>query len=185
MKTDYLKSIGLSDEQIKNVMAENGKDIQKFKDENETFKTDIASKDELLKTANAEIDSYKSMDIETIKKNADDYKTKYETAEQEHQTKLAEIELNGKLDKFVGSQNLKNDIYKKALVEQIKEKGLKFEGENLLGGEDLVKGFRETYADAFADEKDKPYFVDSTQGIQGASSNDVLRTAMGLGIKKE
>ncbi|MEG2348871.1 MAG: hypothetical protein RSB67_04425 [Clostridia bacterium] len=48
MKTDYLKSIGLSDEQIQNVMAENGKDIQKFKDENETFKTDIANANEIL-----------------------------------------------------------------------------------------------------------------------------------------
>lgn len=184
MKTEDLKGLGLSDEQIQSVMAENGKDIKKYKDESETLKTDIASKDELLKTANAEIDSYKSMDIETIKKNADDYKTKYETAEQEHQTKLAEIELNGKLDKFVGSQNLKNDIYKKALVEQIKEKGLKFDGDNLLGGEDLVKGFKEQYVDAFADTKPKPQFGDTTPGMLTGNPDDSMRIAMGLAPQK-
>lgn len=164
MKVEFLKGLGLTDEQIQGIQAESGKEIQKYKDENTGLKADNDNKTELLKNANAEIDSYKSMDIEAIKKSAEDYKTKYETAEKEHQAQLSQIEYDNKLGKYVDKLNLKNDIYKNAVISQIKEKGLKFDGDALLGGEELVKRFKEQYADAFADTKPKPAFADTTQG---------------------
>lgn len=164
MKVEFLKGLGLTDEQIQSIQAESGKEIQKYKDENTNLKADNDNKTELLKNANAEIDSYKSMDIEAIKKSAEDYKTKFETAEKDYQAKISEMEYNNKLDKYVNTLNLKNDIYKNAVISQIKEKGLKFDGDTLLGGEELVKGFKEQYADAFADIKPKPNFADTTQG---------------------
>lgn len=164
MKVEFLKGLGLTDEQIQSIQAESGKEIQKYKDENTGLKADNDNKTELLKNANAEIDSYKSMDIEAIKKSAEDYKTKYETAEKEHQAQLSQIEYDNKLGKYVDKLNLKNDIYKNAVISQIKEKGLKFDGDTLLGGEELVKGFKEQYADAFEDTKPKPNFADTTQG---------------------
>lgn len=164
MKVEFLKGLGLTDEQIQSIQAESGKEIQKYKDENTGLKADNDNKTELLKNANAEIDSYKSMDIEAIKKSAEDYKTKYETAEKEHQAQLSQIEYDNKLGKYVDKLNLKNDIYKNAVISQIKEKELKFDGDTLLGGEELVKGFKEQYADAFADTKPKPNFADTTQG---------------------
>lgn len=164
MKVEFLKGLGLTDEQIQSIQAESGKEIQKYKDENTGLKADNDNKTELLKNANAEIDSYKSMDIEAIKKSAEDYKTKYETAEKEHQAQLSQIEYDNKLGKYVDKLNLKNDIYKNAVISQIKEKGLKFDGDTLLGGEELVKEFKEQYADAFEDTKPKPNFADTTQG---------------------
>ena len=173
MKVEFLKGLGLTDEQIQSIQAESGKEIQKYKDENTGLKADNDNKTELLKNANAEIDSYKSMDIEAIKKSAEDYKTKYETAEKEHQAQLSQIEYDNKLGKYVDKLNLKNDIYKNAVISQIKEKGLKFDGDALLGGEELVKGFKEQYADAFVDTKPKPNFADKTPGSQsGIISGD-------------
>lgn len=130
----------------------------------ETLQNDLQNQKDLLKTANAEIDSYKSMDIDAIKKSAEDYKTKYETAENDYKARIAEMELNNKLEKYVDKLNLKNDIYKNAVISQIKEKELKFDGDTLLGGEELVKGFKEKYADAFNDIKSKPTFADTTPG---------------------
>ena len=183
MKVEFLKGLGLTDEQIQSIQAESGKEIQKYKDENATLKADNDNKQELLDNANKEIDSYKSMDIDAIKKSAEDYKTKYETAENDYKAKIAEMELNNKLEKYVDGLNLKNDIYKKEVISRIKEKELKFDGDTLLGGEELVKGFKEQYAEAFNDTKPKPTFADSTPGTNTVTSNNSLRLAMGLPIK--
>ena len=169
------------DKQIKIANLGNGDYVSKSK--YDTLQNDLQNQKELLKTANAEIDSYKSMDIEAIKESAEDYKTKYETAEKDYQAKISQMEYDNKLDKYVDGLNLKNDIYKNAVISQIKEKELKFDGDVLLGGEELVKGFKEKYADAFNDTKPKPTFSDTTPGTNTATSNNSLRLAMGLPIK--
>ncbi len=184
MKVEFLKGLGLTEEQIQSIQAESGKEIQKYKDENTTLKADNDNKQELLDNANKEIDSYKSMDIEAIKKSAEDYKTKYETAEKEHQTQLSQIEYDNKLEKYVDGLDLNNDIDKNEVISRIKKKELKFDGDTLLGGEELVKGFKEKYAEAFIDTKPKPTFADSTPGMPRNSDDDTLRAAMGLGPKK-
>lgn len=164
MKREFLKGLGLEDTVIDQIMDENGKDINKANEKVKTLEAEVNNTKELLTNANKEIDSYKSMDIEAIKKSAEDYKTKYETAENDYKAKIAEMELNNKLEKYVDGLNLKNDIYKNAVISQIKEKELKFDGDTLLGGEELVKGFKEKYAEAFIDTKPKPTFADSTLG---------------------
>lgn len=172
MKREFLKGLGLEDTVIDQIMDENGKDINKANEKVKTLEAEVNNTKELLTNANAEIDSYKSMDIEAIKKSAEDYKTKFETAEKDYQAKIQEIEYNNKLDKYVGGLNLKNDIYKKEVISRIKEKELKFDGDTLLGAEDLVKGFKEQYADAFVDTKPKPSFADTTSGSSSGISGD-------------
>ena len=173
MKREFLKGLGLEDTVIDQIMDENGKDINKANEKVKTLEAEVNNTKELLTNANKEIDSYKSMDIEAIKKSAEDYKTKFETAEKDYQAKIQEIELN-----------LKNDIYKKEVISRIKEKELKFDGDTLLGAEELVKGFKEQYADAFVDSKLKPSFADTTPGTPSNSGENDLRIAMGLKPKE-
>lgn len=174
MKREFLKGLGLEDAVIDQIMDENGKDINKANDKIKTLETEVNNTKELLTNANKEIDSYKSMDIDAIKKSAEDYKTKYETAEKDYQAKISEMEYNNKLDKYVGTLNLKNDIYKNAVISQIKEKELKFDGDTLLGGEELVKGFKEKYAEAFVDTKPKPNFADTTPGSNATITKEIF-----------
>ena len=158
--------------QVKIANLGNGEYVSKSK--YDTLQTDLQNQKDLLKSANAEIDSYKSMDIEAIKKSAEDYKTKFETAEKDYQAKISEMEYNNKLDKYVGTLNLKNDIYKKEVISRIKEKELKFDGDTLLGAEELVKGFKEQYADAFVDSKLKPSFADTTPGADSKVTREAF-----------
>lgn len=180
MKREFLKGLGLEDTVIDQIMDENGKDINKANEKIKTLETEVNNTKELLTNANKEIDSYKSMDIDAIKKSADDYKSKFEQAEKDYQAKITQMEYDNKLDKYVGTLNLKNDIYKKEVISRIKEKELKFDGDTLLGGEEFVKGFKEQYAEAFNDTKPKPSFADSTPGIPSNSDENTLRLAMGL-----
>lgn len=174
MKREFLKGLGLEDTVIDKIMDENGKDINKINEKVKTLETEVNNTKELLTNANKEIDSYKSMDIDAIKKSAEDYKTKFETAEKDYQAKITQMEYDNKLDKFVGTLNLKNDIYKKEVISRIKEKKLKFDGDTLLGGEEFVKGFKEQYAEAFNDTKPKPTFSDSTPGSNATVTKEAF-----------
>ena len=72
MKREYLKSLELSEEIIDKIMDENGKDV-------EAVKNKYADYDNIkvqLKEANKQIENFKKMDIDKIKKAADDWKKK-------------------------------------------------------------------------------------------------------------
>lgn len=86
--------------------------------------------------------------LDTLEKSAkdnEDFKKKFEQSEQarkdfEHKTKIAA---------YVKNLGLKDDIYEKYVENLILEKGLQFDGGNLIGGDDVVNTFKETHPDAF------------------------------------
>ena len=98
-----------------------------------------------LDTANDTIKSYEKMDIDGIKASVEDYKQKWEQSENDRKT----FEHRTRVSGFVKSLGLKDDIYEKHVTDLILEKGLKFDGNKLSGGDDVVKQFREKYPDAF------------------------------------
>jgi len=131
-----------------------------------------------LADANKTIQSFKEMDIDGIKKSADEYKQKFEQLQAEQK----ERDYSDRLDKFVASQHMKNEIYAAHLKGLLKDAELKFDGDgNLIGGGDIVKHLKETCPDAFADDKPKPVFVDSTPGNTAKDpDDDAIRRIMGL-----
>lgn len=131
-----------------------------------------------LNDANKSIQSYKDMDIDSIKQSAADWEKKYKEAEQQR----AAQEYSTKLDKFVAQQGCKNAVYADYLKRQLESKQLKFDGETLLGGEDVVKALKESCPDAFSTEDEKsPVFVDSTPGSTNkGATDDMIRRVMGL-----
>ena len=70
MKREFLEGLELDKETIDTIMAEYGKVTQGLREEKDTLKTQLDS-------ANDEIKSYKDMDIDSIKKSASDWETKY------------------------------------------------------------------------------------------------------------
>lgn len=118
-----------------------------------------------LDTANSTIKSYEDMDIDGIKKSVEDYKTKWEQSENERKA----FEYRTKISSYVKSLGLKDDIYEKHVTDMIIGKELKFDGDKLIGGDDIVNQFRESHPDAFkpADTGD---FIAST----GHSNNAKL-----------
>ncbi len=98
-----------------------------------------------LDTANSTIKSYEDMDIDGIKKSVEDYKNKWEQSEKERKA----FEHRTKVGGFVKSLGLKDDIYEKYVTDMIIAKELKFDGDKLIGGDDVVNQFREKHPDAF------------------------------------
>lgn len=98
-----------------------------------------------LDTANSTIKSYEDMDIDGIKKSVEDYKTKWEQSENERKA----FEYRTKIGGYVKSLGLKDDIYEKHVTDMIIAKELKFDGDKLIGGDDVVNQFRASHPDAF------------------------------------
>ena len=157
MKTEDLKNQGLTDEQISFVMAENGKDIEKFKTENETNKTELKSVKEQLKSANETIESYKNMNIEDIKKSADDYKAKFEQSENERKSEIEKLKLSHAIDNALTKAGAKNLNAVKATLDL---SNVKLDGDKLLGFDDLLKNSKEQDG----------YLYDDVQQSQGTGS---------------
>lgn len=169
---NFLESVGITDEETVNkIVAEYGNDIKAEKNAAETLKTQLSE-------ANTQIESYKGMDIEGIRKSAEEYKQKVEQLEAEQKAK----DYSDKLDKFVQNQGMRNDIYSAHLKSQLSAAELKFDKDGvLIGGEEIVKKLRESCPDAFADTKPKPEFVESTPGsTEKTPDDDYIRTVMGL-----
>ena len=124
-----------------NVQAENQQE-QQAKTYSEQEYNALA---EQLRTANDTIQSYKDMDIDDIKASVEEYKTKYEQSENDRKA----FEHRTKVGGFVKSLGLKDDIYEKYVTDMIIAKELKFDGDKLIGGGDVVNQFREKYPDAF------------------------------------
>ena len=109
MKTETLKNLGLTEEQIKSVMEENGKDIAREQSAKEAVEKELTDTKALLDDANKQIESFKGMDIESIKKSADEYKTKYEEADKKNKDAIAELKKSHAIDlALINTHHAKN-----------------------------------------------------------------------------
>lgn len=102
----------------------------------------IAQLDEAGKT----IQSYKDMDIEGIRQSAEEYKQKAEQAEADRRA----FEHRTRISQYVRGLRLRDDVYEQYVTNLLLEKDLQFDGDKLIGGDDVVQAFRESHADAFA-----------------------------------
>lgn len=117
MTKEELIALGLTEEQIPGVFKINGIDVEKAKGDLSTKETELASIKEQLQNANTQIESFKEMDIETIKATADEYKQKYEQAQTEAKEKLEKIQFEHELENAIRDSKAKNVKAVKALLD--------------------------------------------------------------------
>lgn len=145
MDKKFLEGLGVTDaETVKQIVAAYTADLQAEKDAAKAIQTQL---DEASRT----IQSYKDMDIEGIQASVEEYKQKLEQSEADRRA----FEYQTKLSGYVKGLRLKNDVYEKYVSDMLREKELKFDGDKLIGGDELVQGFRESHADAFLPDKDE------------------------------
>jgi hypothetical protein len=190
MKRDFLKSLGLEDEAIDKIIAENGKDIEATKSkadksqEIEKLKSELESKEQLINDANAQIEKFKGMDIDGITKQAEEWKNKYSefeaTAKQKEEEFAKQLE-NQKYDfavkEFLSKHEFTNDFVKGAFEESFKKQGFKLnEDGSLLGANDYIKDFQEKNQGIFkvaeTPVNTTPQFVAPTNNNGGQASSD-------------
>lgn len=151
MKTETLKNLGLTDEQIQSVMEENGKDIKREQQGKEAIEKELNDTKALLEDANKQIESFKGMDIEAIKKSADEYKTKYEEADKKSKEDIAELKKSHAIDlALLNTYHAKNV---KSVKANLNIENIKLDGDRLIGFDEQVESLKESDSYLFDIEK--------------------------------
>lgn len=130
MKTEELTAIGLSDEQANQILAMNGRDIEKHKQHITDLETERDNYKTQFETADAALKKFDGIDPEQIQKELQTYKTKAEEAENKRIRELTQRDqkdwLKAKLDEY----GVKSPLARRQITTDImsEEKGLKWQG---------------------------------------------------------
>jgi len=171
MKREALKAMGLTDEQIDQIMAENGKDIEKYKSDAETNKTSAEQYKAQLDEAGKQIEAFKGMDPEGTKKAADEWKAKFEQAEKDHTAKLEKMAYDSAAEKYIDGLKPKDSLSKKAILAEFAAKEFKLDGENFIGANEWAEQFKKDNAAHFLDGKPAPGIFSGKLGEPGANAS--------------
>lgn len=168
MKREQLRELGLTDDQINTIMAENGKDINNAKADVEKINAELEQTKKDLATANETLDKFK--DYDNVKADVEKYKAEAEQSKAEYTKKLADMELEGKIKDFTGGKKFVNDLTRDAINSQLK--GLVNDeankGKSL---EELLNGLTKDKPNIFVDENaPKAPVVPNMKGAGGEES---------------
>lgn len=147
MKTEDLKAQGFTEEQIKYIMAENGKDIETEKAKITAEAEKLTKANETIKTLQDTVKKFDGVDVEKLKQDLADAETKYNTD-------LSATKLNYALEARLAKEGAVNSKAVKALLDSSK---ISLDGDNLIGVDEQLKSLKESEKWAFkADTPDVP-----------------------------
>ena len=172
MKTEFLKSLNLSQEVIDKIMAENGKDIaveqkkaEKIIQERDSYKLKAESLETQVNDANTEIQKFKDMDIDGIKKAADDWKETAEKAKADADKQISQMKFDYALSAALTGAKAKNAKAVKALLDM---DGLKFNDGKIVGLDEQLAQIKADNDYLFESDEPAPEFVKGTNGGSGS-----------------
>ena len=172
MKTEFLKSLNLSQEVIDKIMAENGKDIaveqkkaEKVIQERDSYKLKAESLETQVNDANTEIQKFKDMDIDGIKKAADDWKETAEKAKADADKQISQMKFDYALSAALTGAKAKNAKAVKALLDM---DGLKFNDGKIVGLDEQLAQITADNDYLFESDEPAPEFVKGTNGGSGS-----------------
>ena len=164
MKRKFLEDLGLEEEAITKIMAENSNDLTGLKAKVDDLTEQLAVKDETIKQKGEKIAEFEKIDIEEIKKQA------REEGKAEGSKEIQEFKRQNAIDKEYSKEfEIDGKKYKvkdkKALQGYIDNEKVKFENEQVSG---LVEQFPEivkTSPYLFETDTKTPQFSDTTPGV--------------------
>lgn len=193
---DYLESleigeekVKLSSEEIKAILAEHGKTVTTETDKvKQSLNETISNYQNQLKTANDTIQSYKDMDIDSIKKSADDWKTKYEEMEANQKAEKEKSIRNERTNAFFNDIKFASESAKAGVIAQFNAKDFKYDEESnkFLGASEWLNELKEKDSGAFLSDVANPKFTASpTAPKNNVGSMDEVMKIMGLSEEKK
>ena len=175
MKREFLEGLELDKETIDTIMAEYGKTTQGLREERDNLKSQLSD-------ANNEIKSYKDMDIDSIKKSADDWETKYNDLVKEQNDAKEKSIREERTNAFFNDVKFASESAKTGVIAQFNSKDFKYDEESkkFLGASEWLKELQEKDSGAFQSEVANPKFTTNPTAPTNTSSMDQILQAMGL-----
>lgn len=136
-------------EEFRKTFHENYKTVKDY-DELETDRDKWKGQAE---TAEETLKKFDGVDLETMQTELKEWKQKAETAEKDYQQKIYDRDFSDALKSEFESIKFSSEAAKKAVMEEVKEAGLKLKDGKILGLSDLIGQIKERDASAFVDEQ--------------------------------
>lgn len=180
MKREFLEGLELDKETIDTIMAEYGKSTQGLREERDNLKTQIED-------VNKEIQSYKDMDIDSIKKSAEDWKTKYEEMEANQKAEKEKSIRDERTNAFFNDIKFASESAKAGVIAKFNEKNFNYDEESkkFLGATEWLNDLKEKDSGAFLSDVANPKFTTTPTAPTSDSSMDKILHAMGLDEEKK
>lgn len=150
MKTEDLKALGLTDEQVQRVFAMNGEEMNGLKANVDTLKAERDAARTQLADANKKLEGYDP-----------EWKTKAEQAQQQADQQVAELKARYAENRAAAGLTFSSESARKAFMADLAAKKLTpQEDGTLLGFDDFVKSYKAADPGAFAKEQGYPAVKD-------------------------
>lgn len=134
MKREFLKELGLADEAIDKIMAENGKDIEAQKALTTAEAAKLTTANQTIKDLQETVKKFDGVDIEKLKGDLIALQTKYDAD-------TAALRMDAALDSALAAAKVKSP---KLLKNSLDREKLKLDGEKLLGLDDQLETFKKS-----------------------------------------
>lgn len=174
MKRAELEKLGISKEQVDAIMSLHGQSVEEIRKVGETSAAEAARLQNELKEAGKAIQGFKALDVDGIKKAADEYKAKLEKSEADRAAERAQFERQTSAKEILASMKPKSELVKKAALSDL----MAAMDDPKFKADKWTKEYAEANASDFGEEK-------KAGGMEhgGAPKGDDLasvRSAMGL-----
>lgn len=164
---------GLPASVIDKIMAEYGTDFKAKDQEIETLKTEKEGLSRQLTEANEKIKGFADIDVDKLQKEVKDWEEKYNTDTENLKNELSKKEYDYKVNELVKDVKFSSNGAKRAFLEDLNKKELKFDEKGkLVGYDDFVKAYQETDPDAFVKEQSK----EDNEGFKANTGDDHNKT---------
>lgn len=145
MKTEELTAIGLTEEQATQVLAMNGKDIEKHKKQLTTVEGERDAYKAQLDTANATLKKFEGIDPQQIQTELQTYKTQAEEAEKKFNRELTQRDQKDWIGKKLDEYGVTSPFARRQLTSDCMAEGsgLTWKDGSFFGFDDFMKSAKE------------------------------------------
>ena len=173
MNREQLKELGLTDEQVENVMKEYGKSVNDIKakaDKVDSLESQIQDYQKQIEERDNQLEELKKIDAEGLQAKIEELQQLNEQTVSEFEEKLQKQAFEHRLENSLKDAGVRNVKAVKALLDT---ENIKLDGETLLGLDDQLQGLQESDPYLFAQneeqEEQKPNF---SQGNHSKGSGE-------------
>lgn len=157
MKTEELIALGLTEDQVKQVFALNGKDIEKQKKIAVDLETDRDNYKSRFEAADAALKKFDGIDPDKIQVEIQSYKDLLETQKKGYEKQLTQRDQRDWIDKKLTEYGVSSLFSRKQLISDCmsEESGLTWKDGKFMGFDDYMKSAKEQDDSLYQTEEEK------------------------------
>lgn len=177
-----------SEEEVsKEIMKDYGTAISKEQSKTQKVQEDKDNLQKQLDDANNEIKSYKDMDIDSIKKSANDWETKYNELVANQKAEKEQSIKNERINEFFKDTKFSSEMAKAGVIAEFNRKDFKYDEDtkSFQGAKEWLDGLKGTDKGSFLSDVVNPSFSTAPSAPSNTKTNDELRQVMGLANKEK